>query len=169
MVTANHGQEFNETQNNSWGYGTNYSPYQVQVPFVLAWPGNDTLPTSPVSSHLDLVPTLMQSMLGCAMRHGTTARPQPVRHQPAQLAAGGDQRDFAIYQGNTITHFNKQGDFELLERNSYRPIKHGTPDMGVMIQVMNELNRFYRAPDSRLMPLENPLLQRVFIADITLA
>ncbi len=52
VVTANHGQEFNETQNNSWGYGTNYSPYQVQVPFVLAWPGNDSLPTSPVSSHL---------------------------------------------------------------------------------------------------------------------
>ena len=35
--------------------------------------------------------------------------------------------------------------------------------MGVMIQVMNELNRFYRAPDSRLMPLENPLLQRVLL------
>ncbi|MFE8730978.1 sulfatase-like hydrolase/transferase, partial [Aeromonas hydrophila] len=32
VITSNHGQEFNETQSNSWGYGSNYSPYQVQVP-----------------------------------------------------------------------------------------------------------------------------------------
>ncbi len=63
---------------------------------------------------------------------------------PRNWLLAGDQNDFAIYEGETITHFNKQGDFELLERNSYRPIKHGTPDMGAMIQVMNELNRFYR-------------------------
>ena len=44
------------------------------------------------------------------------------------------------------TGCSAQGDFELLDRNTYRPIKHGTPDMGAMIQVMNELNRFYRTP-----------------------
>jgi hypothetical protein len=96
---------------------------------------------------LDLVPTLMQSMLGVR----NPARDYSIGRNlfdtsPRNWLLAGDQRDFAIYQGNTITHFNKQGDFELLERNSYRPIKHGTPDMGVMIQVMNELNRFYRAP-----------------------
>ena len=42
VITSNHGQEFNETQSNSWGYGSNYSPYQVQVPLVLAWPGIDS-------------------------------------------------------------------------------------------------------------------------------
>ena len=65
---------------------------------------------------------------------------------PRTWLLAGDQNDFAIYQDNTITQFNKQGDFELLDRNTYRPIKHGTPDMGAMIQVMNELNRFYRTP-----------------------
>ena len=54
----------------------------------------------------------------------------------------------AIYQGNTITQFSKHFS-ELLDRDTYRPIKHGTPDMGTLIQVMNELNRFYRAPDQR--------------------
>ncbi|MEV3823242.1 DUF3413 domain-containing protein [Aeromonas dhakensis] len=147
VVTSNHGQEFNDTLSNSWGYGTNYSPYQVQVPFVLAWPGNESQPRSQASSHLDLVPTLMQGMLGVRNppRDYSIGR-NLFDNSPRNWLLAGDQRDFAIYQGNTITHFNKQGDFELLERNSYRPIKHGTPDMGVMIQVMNELNRFYRAP-----------------------
>lgn len=145
VITANHGQEFNDTRSNSWGAGSNYSPYQVQVPMVIAWPGRDSQVLEQPSSHLDLAPTLMQGMLGVR----NPARDYSIGRNlfdttPRNWLLAGDQNDFAIYQGDTITHFNKQGDFELLERNSYRPIKHGTPDMGAMIQVMNELNRFYR-------------------------
>lgn len=147
VITSDHGQEFNDTRSNSWGAGTNYSPYQVQVPFVLAWPGRDSQVMSQPSSHLDLVPTLMQGMLGVR----NPARDYSIGRSlfdtsPRSWLLAGDQNDFAIYQDNTITHFNKQGDFELLEQKSYRPIKHGNPDMGAMIQVMNELNRFYRHP-----------------------
>ncbi|MGY3879361.1 DUF3413 domain-containing protein [Aeromonas enteropelogenes] len=147
VITSDHGQEFNDTRSNSWGAGTNYSPYQVQVPFVLAWPGRDSQVMSQPSSHLDLVPTLMQGMLGAR----NPARDYSIGRSlfdtsPRPWLLAGDQNDFAIYQDNTITHFNKQGDFELLEQKSYRPIKHGNPDMGAMIQVMNELNRFYRHP-----------------------
>ncbi|MEZ6965259.1 DUF3413 domain-containing protein [Aeromonas sp. S9(2024)] len=147
VITSDHGQEFNDTRSNSWGAGTNYSPYQVQVPFVLAWPGRDSQVMSQPSSHLDLVPTLMQDMLGVRnpARDYSIGRSLFDTSQRPWLLAG-DQNDFAIYQDNTITHFNKQGDFELLEQKSYRPIKHGNPDMGAMIQVMNELNRFYRHP-----------------------
>ncbi|WP_421199540.1 DUF3413 domain-containing protein [Aeromonas enteropelogenes] len=147
VITSDHGQEFNDTRSNSWGAGTNYSPYQVQVPFVLAWPGRDSQVMSQPSSHLDLVPTLMQGMLGVRnpARDYSIGRSLFDTSQRPWLLAG-DQNDFAIYQDNTITHFNKQGDFELLEQKSYRPIKHGNPDMGAMIQVMNELNRFYRHP-----------------------
>ncbi|QWL65619.1 DUF3413 domain-containing protein [Aeromonas jandaei] len=147
VITSNHGQEFNDTQSNSWGAGSNYSLYQVQVPMVVAWPGRNNQVIEQPSSHFDLAPTLMQGMLG-------------VRNPPRDYSIGrslfdlsprnwllaGDQNDFAIYQSGTITHFNKQGDFELLDRNSYQPIKRATPDMGAMIQVMNELNRFYRHP-----------------------
>ncbi|MFM5301638.1 DUF3413 domain-containing protein [Aeromonas caviae] len=147
VVTSNHGQEFNETQSNSWGYGSNYSTYQVQVPLVLAWPSAEPAPQAQASSHLDLVPTLMKNMLGVRnpYRDYSTGRNLFEASTRTWLLAG-DQNDFAIYQGNTITQFNKQGDFELLDRDTYRPIKHGTPDMGTLIQVMNELNRFYRAP-----------------------
>ncbi|WOX49718.1 DUF3413 domain-containing protein [Aeromonas sp. XH] len=147
VVTSNHGQEFNETQSNSWGYGSNYSPYQVQVPMVLAWPGTESQIQEQASSHLDLVPTLMKGMLGVRNppRDYSTGR-SLFDASPRNWLLAGDQNDFAIYQGNTITQFNKQGDFELLDRDTYRPIKHGTPNMGTLIQVMNELNRFYRAP-----------------------
>ncbi|MDX7770755.1 DUF3413 domain-containing protein [Aeromonas caviae] len=147
VITSNHGQEFNETQSNSWGYGSNYSTYQVQVPLVLAWPGAEPAPQAQASSHLDLVPTLMKNMLGVRNPYRDYSTGSNLFEASTRTwLLAGDQNDFAIYQGNTITQFNKQGDFELLDRDTYRPIKHGTPDMGTLIQVMNELNRFYRAP-----------------------
>ncbi|AUY11355.1 MULTISPECIES: DUF3413 domain-containing protein [unclassified Aeromonas] len=147
VITSNHGQEFNETQSNSWGYGSNYSTYQVQVPLVLAWPGAEPAPQAQASSHLDLVPTLMKNMLGVRNPYRDYSTGSNLFEASTRTwLLAGDQNDFAIYQGNTITQFNKQGDFELLDRDTYRPIKHGTPDMGTLLQVMNELNRFYRAP-----------------------
>ena len=114
---------------------------------MLAWPGVESQPQEQASSHLDLVPTLMKGMLGVRNppRDYSTGR-SLFDNSPRNWLLAGDQNDFAIYQDNTITQFNKQGDFELLDRATYRPIKHGTPDMGAMIQVMNELNRFYRTP-----------------------
>ncbi|MGL5225916.1 MAG: DUF3413 domain-containing protein [Aeromonas sp.] len=147
VITANHGQAFNDADSRHWGTESNYSLAQVQVPMVLAWPGRESHIFTQPSSHFDLAPTLMQGMLGVrnAPRDYSIGR-SLFDASPRQGLLAGYQNDFAIYQGNTITHFNKQGDFELLERESYRPIKHGSPDMGAMIQVMNQLNRFYRNP-----------------------
>ena len=74
VITSNHGQEFNETQSNSWGYGSNYSPIRCRCPW--CWPGRASRARSQeqASSHLDLVPTLMKGMLGYAIRLATTAR-----------------------------------------------------------------------------------------------
>ncbi|ALP41445.1 DUF3413 domain-containing protein [Aeromonas schubertii] len=145
IITSDHGMEFNDTGRNNWGYGNNFSPYQVQVPLVIAWPGMQPAVMTQDTSHLDLAPTLMQGMLG-------------VRNAPRDYASGqslfmpgnrswtlsGDGQEFAIYQGDVITHFDKRGDFELLHRSDYTPLRHTNPDMGVLVQVMNELNRFYR-------------------------
>ncbi|ENY71515.1 DUF3413 domain-containing protein [Aeromonas diversa] len=145
VITADHGLEFNDSGRNNWGYGNNFSPYQVQVPLVIAWPGMQPSVVNRDTSHLDLAPTLMQGMLG-------------VRNAPRDYASGhslftpgerpwtlsGDGQEFAIYQGDVITHFDKRGDFELLRRRDYTPLNHANPDMGMLVQVMNELNRFYR-------------------------
>lgn len=65
IVTANHGNEFNETGTNSWGgASSNYSRYQLKVPLIMHWPGG-IIPTQTTraTSHLDIVPTLMESLL----------------------------------------------------------------------------------------------------------
>ena len=39
VITASHGIEFNDSGKGDWGFGTNYSRYQLQVPLIIHWPG----------------------------------------------------------------------------------------------------------------------------------
>ena len=65
VFTSDHGQEFNENKNNYWGHGSNFSQYQIHVPFVIYWPGKSGHVYRHASSHFDIVPTLMADLLHC--------------------------------------------------------------------------------------------------------
>ena len=65
LVTGDHAEEFNDLGLNYWGHNGNFSDYQLQVPFVLHWPGKAAGHDARTSSHEDWVPTLMRHALGC--------------------------------------------------------------------------------------------------------
>ncbi|MGR5542358.1 sulfatase-like hydrolase/transferase, partial [Vibrio campbellii] len=66
IITSNHGIEFNETDTNSWGAGSNYSKYQLSVPLVVKWPGKLSAEYDHPTSHLDISVTLMEELLGAS-------------------------------------------------------------------------------------------------------
>ncbi len=57
IVTSNHGMEFNESGNNHWGANSAYSDYQLRVPMVIHWPGQQPQRISTLTSHMDVAPT----------------------------------------------------------------------------------------------------------------
>lgn len=65
MITADHGEEFNDSRRGIWGHGSAFDRYQLQVPFVLYWPGKKPQVIAYRTSHYDVVPTLMRGVLGC--------------------------------------------------------------------------------------------------------
>ena len=66
IITGDHGEEFNENGMGFWGHGSNFSRWQTQVPLVVKAPGVTAgAIENRVSMHQDLVPTLMESALGC--------------------------------------------------------------------------------------------------------
>ncbi|ELR63676.1 hydrolase of alkaline phosphatase superfamily [Photobacterium marinum] len=144
IVTANHGTEFNETGTNSWGANSNYSKYQLQVPLVISWP--DTVPavTERVTSHLDIVPTLMESLLNTTTP--TTAyssginlfEPNPER----RWVLAGSKKDIVVLQKNTVTVVDKYGNYRVYDQN-YQLKDEGKPKLSTLMQVMHELKRFY--------------------------
>lgn len=64
IISADHGEEFNDHHKNYWGHGSNYSDAQVKVPLVIHWPGQGQGEVDYRTSHFDLVPTLAQGVFG---------------------------------------------------------------------------------------------------------
>ncbi len=68
IITADHGNEFNDNQQGEWGYGSNFTNCQIKVPFAIILPEDHknklTLATDSLTSHYDIVPTLMKNFLG---------------------------------------------------------------------------------------------------------
>ena len=65
IITADHGQELNDSHHNFWGHNGNFTDYQTRVPLLLL-AGNDPAQTfHHRTSHYDVVPTLLQDLFQC--------------------------------------------------------------------------------------------------------
>jgi hypothetical protein len=62
VITGDHGEEFME--NGFLGHNSSFNDYQTKTPFVMSYPGQQPRVVTRLTSHTDLVPTLMVS-LGC--------------------------------------------------------------------------------------------------------
>jgi len=65
IVTTDHGEQFNDDRSNYWGHGTNFTQYQTLVPLILFAPGKEPQTITHATSHIDIVPTLLQEFLYC--------------------------------------------------------------------------------------------------------
>jgi len=66
IVTTDHGEQFNDDQSNYWGHGTNFTQYQALVPLIFFAPGKEPQTITHATSHVDIVPTLLQEFLYCS-------------------------------------------------------------------------------------------------------
>jgi membrane-anchored protein YejM (alkaline phosphatase superfamily) len=65
VITSDHGEEFNDTKDNSWGHTGNFTTYQSRVPLIVYVPWLEPRQETAVTSQVDIPPTLMQEALGC--------------------------------------------------------------------------------------------------------
>lgn len=143
LVTGDHAEEFNDLKLNYWGHNGNFSDYQLQVPFVLHWPGKAAGHDARTSSHEDWVPTLMRHALGCenALTDYSTgqdllAEPQGPR---ALVVESWSQR--AVRHGDAIYVFDKFGNATALDLR-YRPLSQQAPDAAAVRTAWEALTRF---------------------------
>lgn len=151
MVTANHGLEFNETGSNSWGSNSNYSKYQLQVPLIVHWPHKAPEQITDFSSHLDIVPTLMENMLAVDSPTSAYASGQnlfELADAQREWVLAGDSRDIVVVQADQTTVVDKFGNYRVYDSN-YKLQPEGKPQLSVLMQVMHELQRFYYDEESR--------------------
>lgn len=143
LVTGDHAEEFNDLKLNYWGHNGNFSDYQLQVPFVLHWPGQPTGRDARISSHEDWVPTLMRHALGCenALSDFSTGQDLLAEASGGRALVVESWSQRAVRHGDAIYVFDKFGNATALDLD-YRPLPRQAPDASAIRAAWEALTRF---------------------------
>ena len=145
ILTGDHGQEANETKTNSWGHNSNFSRYQIQVPLIIYWPGKQARLYSHLTSHVDIVPTLMQEVFACRNRVEDYSNGRSLfRQEPRDFVLVKSWSNQAVVNEQLINVYPKIGPAESRDFLSYRELPHGQSSGISMGPVIQEISRFYR-------------------------
>ena len=143
LVTGDHGQAFNEDRQNEWGHNNSFSRYEVQVPFVLRWPGETPRHVSATSSHMDWAPTLLRDALGCR-------NPISDYSTGADLLALGDEARVvpvdqwarrAVIDGDRVYEFERWGEVNVRDAD-HRIVPGASPRRAALATVLEWQGRY---------------------------
>lgn len=144
LITADHGEEFQETGVAYAKHGSGYSHYQLQVPLLLAWPGMQPRTIDYRTSHYDIAPTLLGRLLGCSNAPDTYSSGADLfdgQGWPWLIAAS--YYNYAVLEPDQITITFPDGLYEVRDWN-YRLVDKPQFHGDVLQAVMRENRRFYR-------------------------
>ncbi|ELP8106316.1 DUF3413 domain-containing protein [Vibrio vulnificus] len=149
IITGDHGQEMNDNKLNFWGHNSNFTDAQVNVPFAIFGPGVDVAEmqwsTEALTSHQDVVPTLMKHYLG-------------VTNDVKDYSVGEDllgdavKRDwiissnysgYAIITEDNILEVNGGGQYQFMDKTN-RQLKDQQPSFTYLQQALEQISRFSR-------------------------
>ncbi|MBQ9789487.1 MAG: DUF3413 domain-containing protein [Lentisphaeria bacterium] len=65
IITADHGNEYGESQMQNWGHNSNFARYQTHVPLVIFGLNRESATVNYRTSAMDVSTTIMQDILGC--------------------------------------------------------------------------------------------------------
>jgi len=144
IITSDHGEEFDDSGAGLKDHGSGYTPYQLQVPMIISIPGRAPSVYRHRSSHYDLLPTLMQDVLGC-------------NNPPSDYSSGrnlfsgkdwdwllaGSYYNYAVLEPDQITVTYPNGSFEVRDWK-YKIAPDPQVRGNVLESVIKENSRFYR-------------------------
>lgn len=144
IITGDHGEEFNDSGQGFLGHASNYTRYQTTTPLIYYAPGLKPGQVNYLTSHYDIVPTLMKEILGCTSPAQTYSIGQGLfdRGQRPYLIIAS-YTDYAILRNGLVTRIFPAGDYEVsdLAGRHYPNISPNPEDMKV---AMADMRRFFK-------------------------
>jgi len=145
VITADHGQEFNDLKKNYWGHGGNFSDAQVKVPLIVVgsdYPRGITIDKK--TSHFDLAPSILQDVLGCGNPSSDfSSGHHLLEHEGRDWVIAGSVTNYGVIQRDKITVTYTTGQYEVVTPD-YEKLESDDLDIKVMSEVMKEMGRFYK-------------------------
>lgn len=134
IITADHGEEFNDERTNHWGHASGFSSAQVKVPLIVYWPKLGAREINYQTSHYDIVPTLLTGVLGStnALSDYSVGYPLLAETQRPYLIIDG-YTDYAVLKDSQVTTIYDDGKYRV------QSLDHNTQK-----NVFNDLNRYLK-------------------------
>lgn len=146
IITADHGEEFNDNGKGYWGHNSNFTPAQTHVPMLLHRPGQHAAAEiNHVTSHYDIIPTLMNDLLG-------------VKNPPADYALGHSLQDAAVRdvilmasygksalfipKDNMLAEINRWGLYDIYDLKGNQK-RHARLDGNLFRHALSQMNHFH--------------------------
>lgn len=143
IVTADHGQSFNDFHKNYWGHNSNFAAPQTHVPMILHGPGVPPGVEDGMTSHLDVAPMLMRHALGCTnplsdYAQGGDLLDEQLDH-PWVIASS--YLDYGVIEPDRITVVDGTGKWKILDRQ-LDPIENADFSPAVF-EALQQFRQFY--------------------------
>ena len=144
VITSDHGQEFNENNNNYWGHNSNFSDYQTRVPLVVRWPGKRPRTLTHTTSHFDIAPTLVNDALDCVNKPSDFSFGKHLLNEGTpQYLLMSSYSTYAIREPQQITVINEFGKMDVYDTN-YSKLKGISPETSILLGAMDDMSYFYK-------------------------
>ena len=143
VISADHGQEFNDSHDNFWGHNGNFTDWQTRVPMLVYDAKAGASVSDYRTTHYDIVPTLLQEVFRCT-------------NSPGDYSLGYNlfdttPRAFSVFAGHTEKAIRVGDDILALDNfggvaqynGHYEPIAEPLP-ADLVKEGLKSFRRFYK-------------------------
>jgi membrane-anchored protein YejM (alkaline phosphatase superfamily) len=140
IITGTHGQSFKTQSNNDLLISG------ASVPLVILWPNKEHKTIYSMTSHMDIIPTLMQDVFGVENKINDYSNGEYLfTKSNREYVLSGSINNYVIYENRKITKFSGNGDIEIIDWEGNR-IKQSDDDdnfnITLLVDVLAKLRRF---------------------------
>lgn len=143
LISADHGQEFDDNGLGYVGYGSNYSDYQLHVPLILHWPGREPARIERRTAHRDIPVTLLSRLLHCSNpAEDYSTGSDLFSGEPWPWLVAGSYSDYAVVEPDRVTVVQPGGYFEIRGAN-YELLEDARVDRDVINAALEAMSHYY--------------------------
>ncbi|HFQ5228494.1 TPA: DUF3413 domain-containing protein [Vibrio vulnificus] len=147
IITGDHGQEMNDNKLNFWGHNSNFTDAQVNVPFAIFGPGVDPAKmqwsSEALTSHQDVVPTLMKHYLGVIndVKDYSVGEDLLGDAVKRDWIISSNYSGYAIITEDNILEVSGGGQYQFMDKTN-RQLKEQQPNFTYLQQALEQISRF---------------------------
>jgi membrane-anchored protein YejM (alkaline phosphatase superfamily) len=153
IITSDHGHEVNDHNQNTWGSMSNFTDCQIKVPMaIIGSCFNNTdleLQSNNLTTHYDIVPTIMQNFLGITSDVSTYSigdnllKKQNFKKWSFATMVLKCSEFSSIMEEKLTIRFNNYGDYSFIDNNN-KLLFNKTINMKKLNQSLEHMTRFIK-------------------------